>query len=298
MLDQFLFSIKTQWTKIILFETDPVRFGRHNSTHLTWLRAFVCVITGNLVTFAAGAACGWCGPNFIVLTQDTTPLPSGPLTVSEGSLVVSLLAVGAIIGTVVNAIYLDKCGRKILLAFMSICQIVRIVFDGFFVLPLFWWTDVIICVYFWLDELGPYNDGSECHLFVPVEIIGWICSWRYDACCSRLRFRSRSRQVKSNFENYYWLIEHLLSTVICFLSLSRVRGTLGSLLILSCNAGMLFAFIIADYFSYFAQLKIQLAVSILYLVVFTLFPESPEYFMKLKNPEVLFSSTSKSHSTS
>lgn len=66
----------------------------------------------------------------------------------------------------------------------------------------------------------------------------------------------------------------------------RVRGTLGSLLVLSCNAGILFAFMIAEFVGYFAQLRIHMTVAIVYLVVFNFFPESPEYFMKLKSPEV------------
>lgn len=105
---------------------------------------FLRILAGNLVTFSSGAACGWCGPNFIVLTQDTTPLPAGPLTVSEGSLVVSLLAVGALIGTVVNSMYLDRYGRKILLAFMAIGQIVCIRSWRFFGATIIFVTNFII----------------------------------------------------------------------------------------------------------------------------------------------------------
>lgn len=54
-------------------------------------------------------------------------------------------------------------------------------------------------VYIRVDKLGSYNDCSKCQLFVPVAIVGWICSWWYDGCCSCLRFGDRSRQVKSHW---------------------------------------------------------------------------------------------------
>lgn len=75
--------------------------------------------------------------------------------------------------------------------------------------------------------------------------------------------------------------------------LFRVRGTLGSLLILTCNAGILFGFIIGNYFEYFAQVKILLTVPILFLLSFNLFPETPEYLLLCgdkKVHKILFSS--------
>lgn len=66
----------------------------------------------------------------------------------------------------------------------------------------------------------------------------------------------------------------------------RVRGTLGSLLVLTCNVGILFGYILAEYFAYFAQIKILLTIPVLYLLLHNYFPESPEYFMKRNQPKV------------
>lgn len=60
----------------------------------------------------------------------------------------------------------------------------------------------------------------------------------------------------------------------------RVRGTLNSMLILACNAGVLFAFVIAGFLDYSEQLKINIMLPVLFLVAFYFFPESPEYLLK------------------
>lgn len=61
---------------------------------------------------------------------------------------------------------------------------------------------------------------------------------------------------------------------------SRVRGTLGSMLILVYNAGVLFGFVIANYLDYYGQIKINIILPIIFLAAFNYFPETPEYLLK------------------
>lgn len=79
-----------------------------------------------MLSLSFGTTCGWSGPNYIVLTSNETALASGALTISEGSLVVSLLSVGGLIGTVFYSFMNDRYNRKILLSFMAVSQIVLV----------------------------------------------------------------------------------------------------------------------------------------------------------------------------
>lgn len=65
-----------------------------------------------------------------------------------------------------------------------------------------------------------------------------------------------------------------------------VRGSLGSLLVLSCNVGILIAFILGNYVTYCIQPIILASLPVLFFVVFAFFPESPQYLMKIGKEEV------------
>lgn len=59
-----------------------------------------------------------------------------------------------------------------------------------------------------------------------------------------------------------------------------VRGTLGSLLILIYNSGVLFGFVIAEFLDYYGQIKINIILPIVFLAGFNYFPETPEYLLR------------------
>lgn len=52
------------------------------------------------------------------------------------------------------------------------------------------------------------------------------------------------------------------------------------MLILSANAGVLLGFVIANYLDYFGQIKANIMLPTLFLLLFTFFPESPEFLSK------------------
>lgn len=61
---------------------------------------------------------------------------------------------------------------------------------------------------------------------------------------------------------------------------------LGSLLPLSCNAGILLAFIIGHFFDYDTVPQILLGVPILYLILIATFPETPSYLLSINRSQV------------
>ncbi|CAG9124882.1 hypothetical protein JYU34_015248 [Plutella xylostella] len=64
------------------------------------------------------------------------------------------------------------------------------------------------------------------------------------------------------------------------ISEDTIRGTLGSLVILSQNFGNLLVYIMGEYLSYHAVLWICLAVPLVHLMVFLTMPDSPSYLLK------------------
>lgn len=64
------------------------------------------------------------------------------------------------------------------------------------------------------------------------------------------------------------------------ISNDRIRGALGSMLMLSYNFGVLFSFILGHYCTYFTIPKVVVALTALYASLFVLFPESPIQLLK------------------
>lgn len=65
-----------------------------------------------------------------------------------------------------------------------------------------------------------------------------------------------------------------------------VRGRLGSILMLAANMGFLFGFLAGYYLTYFTIPYIGIILSIIYLVSFAYFPETPSFLLRCKKPEV------------
>jgi SP family facilitated glucose transporter-like MFS transporter 8 len=62
----------------------------------------------NLLTVSLGVSIGWASPNIPQLLSAETPLPSGPLTGSEVSNVISLLCLGGFFGNFAHAYIADR----------------------------------------------------------------------------------------------------------------------------------------------------------------------------------------------
>ncbi|KAI5638385.1 sugar transporter domain-containing protein [Phthorimaea operculella] len=64
------------------------------------------------------------------------------------------------------------------------------------------------------------------------------------------------------------------------ISEDSMRGTLGSLVILSQNLGNLLVYILGEYLSYYGTLWVCLVVPLLHLLFFTTMPETPSFLLK------------------
>lgn len=71
------------------------------------------------------------------------------------------------------------------------------------------------------------------------------------------------------------------------ISEDKVRGTLGSTLILSCNSGLLLSYILGNYLSYFVIPMICMAFPVIFLIAFYFMPDTPTFFADKNKFEVL-----------
>lgn len=99
------------------------------------------------------------------------------------------------------------------------------------------------------------------------------------------------------FSFHYWLLKSLktginiLSVGIILLNsvnIFRVRGSLGTIITVSANIGILMAFIAGDLISYATFPVYLIAMPVIFLLVFISFPESPIYLMMMNRPKVKY----------
>lgn len=79
----------------------------------------------NLLTLIYGISVGWTAPNIILFQSEDSPV--GQLSTDELSPITSLLCVGGVLGTLFFGWATDKFGRKYLLLFMAIFEIISLV---------------------------------------------------------------------------------------------------------------------------------------------------------------------------
>lgn len=72
------------------------------------------------------------------------------------------------------------------------------------------------------------------------------------------------------------------------LSFASVRGALSSTLMLTGNLGILAAFVIGTYSSYFATPMFAIVMNVLFVIMFSFFPETPLFLMKENKIRVCF----------
>lgn len=64
------------------------------------------------MTLSRGTANGWFNVNFLLLQRPDTPFPSGPLTLKEATLVMSIGYIGAIVGNLIVPFVVRRFGCK------------------------------------------------------------------------------------------------------------------------------------------------------------------------------------------
>lgn len=69
-------------------------------------------------------------------------------------------------------------------------------------------------------------------------------------------------------------------------SILRIRGRLGSLMMVTLTTGILFAFVTGTYLKYSVIPKIFIALPVVFFAAFIFLPETPQHFLYRNNPEV------------
>lgn len=77
------------------------------------------------MTLIYGTSVGWTAPNIILFQSEKSPV--GKLTTDELSPIPALLCVGGVIGTIIFGWATDKMGRKNILLFLALPEIVAFV---------------------------------------------------------------------------------------------------------------------------------------------------------------------------
>lgn len=80
----------------------------------------------------------------------------------------------------------------------------------------------------------------------------------------------------------------LIPLYISEISEDKVRGTLGSTLVLSSNFGILMAFIFGNYLSFVMVPVILMIFPIIFFIGFSFLPETPQYLILQNKNEVFF----------
>lgn len=157
-----------------------------NQTHEMNKQHIFNSILGNLLSASFGSTCSWGAPNFLLLTSNSTPFDSGPVSKEHASFVVSLPTFGAIFGTLVYSLIIDRVSRKTLLISIAIPQIVHyfnIFFFGYFIQSF-----VLDLSLFVLVELDGKVVSDKYLSFVYFAGDSRFC-WKWIVyCLSRVRF--------------------------------------------------------------------------------------------------------------
>lgn len=67
---------------------------------------------GNIIVFGFGCNIGWFSPSLPILVSNESPLPSGPLNLSEIGWIGAFPALGAIFGVLVYGLLATKIGYR------------------------------------------------------------------------------------------------------------------------------------------------------------------------------------------
>lgn len=124
------------------------------------------------------------------------------------------------------------------------------------------------------ENIFGFKVKINCIFFFKFEVKVFFCPLR-------ILITEKNRKKKHTF------LAIFLINICLFHFSNSVRGRLGSLLMLCANSGFLFGFLAGYYLTYFTIPYFGIILSIVYLVSFTFFPETPSFLLRCKKEEVM-----------
>lgn len=106
------------------------RFSHPFAVRMNWMNKFRFrnyrnrIFTGNLLTASYGSSNGWASVNFLELQKPDTTFPSGPLSLKEATLVMSIYFVGGFVGNLAFPYIVQRYGSKKAMLAIGFPQIV------------------------------------------------------------------------------------------------------------------------------------------------------------------------------
>lgn len=197
-----------------------------------------------------GATCGWPSAAYSVLQSNETPLVSGRMSVEELSWMVSIMCIGGFFGNIFFGCIADRWGRKLPLLGIAMPMTVSLTIHS--------------CNF------------STNHLILQI-------SWCLIIFATN-SYHLHVARVLSGFSAGGIFI--FIPLFVAEIAEDSVRGSLGSLLVVSCNIGILMGFILGNYLTYTTQPIVHVLLPIIFFVAFAFFPESPQYLMKIGKDKV------------
>lgn len=86
------------------------------------------IIAGNLLSLSFGSMNGWASVNFLELQKTDTLLPSGPLSLQQATLMMSIGIASAVIGNLMAPLFISHLGSKRGLVVFAFPQIVSVAY--------------------------------------------------------------------------------------------------------------------------------------------------------------------------
>lgn len=195
---------------------------------------------------------GWTSSSFLLLmSDDESPLPSGKITLEEASWIAGINNIAAFFGNLIFGYITPRYGRKIPLLFIAIPNMVR-------------------------DNREKENHGAGQPIDA-IEFVVFQISWALILFAQNVNYLYASRVLSGFVAGGIFLMIPLYLKEIC---IDRVRGTIGSMVVLICNLGILLVYIFGAYCSYKTSPIFVIASTATFVVAFSFFPETPMFLIK------------------
>ncbi|XP_018395465.1 PREDICTED: facilitated trehalose transporter Tret1-like [Cyphomyrmex costatus] len=208
-----------------------------------YLTAFNC----SIMSLCIGAIIGWDSPSIVKLMA---PESSISVTVSNVSTLVAMVAIGHILGPIINQLIVDRIGRKKTILFSGMSSTVC---WGLITIATNIWLDLKFKYFKYIVNINIIYSISFAVLYVA-KLMGGLCLGQY--MC-------------------------VFTMYIGEIASPSTRGAGGAANTITFNLGILGMFIVAPYLSISTAAAIWLTVSIGFTIAFCFMMESP-YYLAMK----------------